>query len=139
MESLVRQVKCGLDDSDTDDDTQWSYVWPKELVRRFLKINNQSSPIAEKYVEYRLKPLESIQKEIDNAKVNLFYAQRTGTDGEVMERISELKKLEGKYDQEEEKAEDRIFKHLNNDEELVDQMIDLHGQTIQKGIHRALE
>ncbi len=56
----MKQVKCGLDDSDSDDDTQWSYVWPKELVRHFLKINNQSSPIAEKYDEYRLKPLESI-------------------------------------------------------------------------------
>ena len=44
-----------------------------------------------------------------------------------MDKITDLEKLRSKYDQEEEKAEDRIFKHINRDDELVDQMIDLHG------------
>ena len=123
-----KTVISGLEsESDSDDNCLWSYVWPKELVRYFLKINNQTSPIAEKYEEYRLKPLEAVQKEIDTAQLNLFYAHRKGTEDTVMEKIDDLKGLQGKFQEEEEKAEEKIFKHLNQDK-IINEMIDLHGQ-----------
>ena len=37
----------GLPDSDVSDDDvdetlcTWNYVWPKEIIRHFMKINNQ--------------------------------------------------------------------------------------------------
>lgn len=65
---MGKTVMSGLEsDSDSEDRCQWSYNWPYGLVRHFLKINNQTSPIAEKYEEFRLKPLEAVQKEIDSA------------------------------------------------------------------------
>ena len=38
-------MMSGLPDSDVSDDevdeTLWNYVWPKEIIRHFMKVNNQ--------------------------------------------------------------------------------------------------
>ena len=91
---MQKGVVSGLEsDSDEDENVHWSYVWPKDLVRYFLKINNQTSPIAEKYNELRVKPLKKAQKKIETAQLKNWFAQRTGTEEYKVQKSNDLTSL----------------------------------------------
>lgn len=81
-------VVSGLPDSDVSDDEvdekPWYYVWPPQLVRHFMKVNNQKKQIAEKYDEFRLNPLEAIYKEIGDLRLDMFYKYRKGCSEEII-------------------------------------------------------
>lgn len=111
--------------------------WTRDVVRHFRKINNQSGIIADKYYEYRLRPLEPFEKAIEDAKLKIFIARHTSDKQVMLQAIQHMQDLQKKYQKEEELAEERIFAHLNT-EDMVNNFIDLHGQKVAKAVKIAM-